>query len=201
MPVKSTKPIKVVKKPNKHNSEENSDPSDSESNSKIIPNNKKKPNKKSKPKPIRRTNGKKQISFKMGIYKILQNLNQGRDIRISKKAIQIFDDMAIDLVETLSRECGELCQFSGKATLVAHDVDAAVKLMTKEGFLQDAILQYKEKKTCLVLQYRNERLAPKSAPLRTYTDSGRCYGLLVTRARTWASLIHDLTHFAIWMHG
>ena len=145
MPTKgSKKPAKGSKKQNKDVSIEESEGSDNESNIKVVKKGSKNASKKPKKKPIRRTNGSKQISFKMGIYKILQNLNKGRDYRISKKAIQIFDDLAIDLVETFAKECSELCQFSGKATLVQKDVDTAVKLMTKGGFLQDAILQYKD---------------------------------------------------------
>lgn len=144
MPVKATKQSELSKKPNKYESEDDSDASDNSNNSEIIPNIQKKRKTKPKAKPVRRTNGKKSISFKQGIYKILQNLTQEKDYRISKKAIQIFDDMAIDQVGTFTKECSELLQFNGKSTLAVKDVDTAIKLMTKGGFLQNAILQYKD---------------------------------------------------------
>ena len=75
--------------------------------------------------PVRRR--KAHETYNIYIYKVLKQVHP--EIGVSKRAMQVLNSFVTDLFERICTEAGKLCQYSGKQTLGAREVQCAAALV------------------------------------------------------------------------
>jgi len=75
---------------------------------------------------VRRTRNQK-VDFKNALYRVLRTIDAKGTI--SSKAMDIMNDMMMDLMERLARETASIAERNGKATLTVRDVQTATRIL------------------------------------------------------------------------
>lgn len=76
-------------------------------------------------------------SFSLYIYRVLKQIHP--TAAISKKGIQVVDDMVHDILDRLSEEAGRMARQSDRSALLPSDVQAAVRLVLPPELAKHAV--------------------------------------------------------------
>ena len=78
-------------------------------------------------------------SFSLYIYKVLKSI--ANDVGISRKGMAVVNSLVTDMFEQIAVEGSRLVRYTGKRTLSANDVQAAVKLLLPPDLGSHAIME------------------------------------------------------------
>merc|ERR1719478_1456147 len=87
-------------------------------------------------------NKKKRPTYNTYTYKVLKQVH--KDLGMSKKAMQVFDNFIVDILERMATESGKLAKREKKTTLKAREMMTSAKLVLPGELARHACAQGKK---------------------------------------------------------